>query len=147
MPKKTPVELHRAYIRAECNDYEAALAPSSADEEVPQKVYEPRWKKEKGRSADVVFNKKGEVTPGNGLSTFDKSDVFPAKKWSYFPIPAGIEYDDSLKLVGPDYSKNFNANHYQFEPKYPLRPSEYLGMLSNIARASIKARYEAARGK
>jgi hypothetical protein len=140
-----PVALYRAYIRDECEDYDASLEPSSADEEIPSGVYAPRWRREGGRDPDVIYNLNGEVVPGNGISTFDREGFFPSKKWSYFPIPEATTYDACLELIGPSFNDNYQANHYQFEPKYPLAPSAYLGALSNLARAALKTRWESAR--
>lgn len=105
-------------------------------------------RKGESRLADARIDKTKDgifVLPGGGTSLFDKKDVFGAKHWVCFTIPAGTTYDPSLKLVGPEENKRYNADHYQIEPRTRMRIDAFKGALDNFARNALAREFEQSR--
>jgi hypothetical protein len=96
------------------------------------------------RAADVVL-KDGFVHPAGGTSLFDKADVFGAKYWCCFPIPAGTVIPAPLIITGPKFNKKYQANHYQIETSIPVRLDSLKMVLDNLARNAVVRACELAR--
>lgn len=73
-----------------------------------------------------------------GTSLFDRSKVFPGKKWLSFEIPAGTVIPESLIIRFTGYNSRYQANHYQIEPKSKtMQMDAYKAALDNLARNAI----------
>lgn len=78
------------------------------------------------------------VAPFKGTSLFDKANVFPAKYWWSFVIPAGTDVPGSLVVRFTDHNVRYKADHYQIEPKAGImRLDAYKGALDNLARSAL----------
>lgn len=53
-------------------------------------------------------------------------------------LPGGTDIPESLKLAGPDWNEQRQANHYQIECKARnMRLDAFKGALDNLARNAI----------
>lgn len=88
------------------------------------------------------------VAPFKGTSLFNKANVFPAKHWWSFVIPAGTDVPGSLVIRFTDYNVRYKADHYQIEPKAGImRLDAYKGALDNLARNALVEFIAESRGK
>lgn len=68
-----------------------------------------------------------------GISTFDRSNIFPRGKWEYYKIPAGTVLPAGLVVVKDNYNTRLGATHYTVAPAYDMPLSSFKFLLNKLA--------------